>query len=77
MTVQSDLTDAEVLSCDADTVEELIGCRVGELGASNPSLGKIVDLLWHGESVFCAFVCLRVWVNCLSVYCEGVLADAR
>ena len=49
-------SDDEVLTCDADSVEELIGCRVGELGASNPSLGKIVDLLWHGESIFCAFV---------------------
>ena len=54
-------SEDEVLTCDADTVEELIGCRVGELGASNPSLGKVVDLLWHGESIFCAFVVYRYY----------------
>ena len=37
------------LSCKAESVEELIGCKVGQLSAGNPRLGQIVDVLWHGE----------------------------
>ena len=37
------------LSCKAESVEALIGCKVGQLGAGNPRLGQIVDVLWHGE----------------------------
>ena len=45
-------SEDEVLSCEAESVEDLIGCKVGQLGAANPGLGKIVDLLWHGELTF-------------------------
>ena len=48
------------LSCEAESVEDLIGCRVGQISAGNPRLGKIVDLIWHGESIFCYFCILRL-----------------
>ena len=48
-------SEDELLSCAAESVEDLIGCKVGHLSDANPRLGKIVDLLWHGESTF--FIC--------------------
>ena len=44
--------DEEDLVCRADDVEQAIGCKVAYLTAANPRLGKIVDLVWHGESIF-------------------------
>ena len=43
--------DEQDLVCRADDVEQAIGCKVAHLTAANPRLGKIVDLVWHGESI--------------------------
>ena len=43
--------DEEDLTCRADDVEQAMGCKVALLTAANPRIGKIVDLVWHGESI--------------------------
>ena len=60
-------SEDEVLGCEAKSVEDLIGCKVDQLRAGNPRLGKIVDLLWHGESNFFVWVLfIQFFLTCFN-----------
>ena len=38
-------------ACEADDIQEFVGCKVDHLVGSNNSFYKFADLLWHGEFV--------------------------
>ena len=38
-------------ACEADDIQEFVGCKVENLVGSNNSFYKFADLLWHGEFV--------------------------